>query len=650
MVDTISGLRHHISLLPEKLLNEDEAILIVDDDPSIRQPLRIYLEDQHLAVRDCANAEDMMRILEDDKVALILLDIGLPDTDGRQVLPKLVEKYPDVAIVMLTGLADLKVAMECIREGADDYLSKPAQFNEILFVVRKTLEKRRLIFENRKYQEDLEKAHFRIHVLHQLSLKMNTAYLSTVEVDEILQAILVGITANEGLRFNRAFLAMFNEEMTVLEGRMAIGPDCRDEAGRIWSEIQKREMNFLDIVQDLRLSCASDELEVNKIIQSLRIPVSDKDNILIMAAMERRSIKVTRDNDNIPIPFERRSHSEMFFKEGVPPIREERRARVSEGEESIPVPRDLIELLGEDSFIVVPLFSPSRSFGVIIADNYVTGLPILDSHVNSLELFASQASLAIEHSHLYADMQKKIAELQDVTHELDKNKDMLVEAERYSALGEMAAQLVHAIRNPITSIGGVSRILAKKTSDEEWLKYLDVISKETSRLESILQDLFDFVEHSEIRKEEQKIYPLLRKTLMLVQPTMLKQNISWKIDIPDPEIEVSVDSKQMKQVFLHLVKNAIEAMPNGGKLDIVVRREGENVIIAVLDTGVGISETYLAQARDPFFTTKTYGTGLGLTMVERVINAHGGNFELHSRPSGGMEAKFVLPVGSDVQV
>ena len=125
----------------------------------------------------------------------MLLDIGLPDADGIALLPEIVAAYPGTAVIMLTGMADLDVALNCIRKGADDYLSKPVQFQEILLVVRKVLERRRLLSENLKYQQDLEKAHFRIQLLHQLSLKMNSVYLSTVELDEILQAILVGITA-----------------------------------------------------------------------------------------------------------------------------------------------------------------------------------------------------------------------------------------------------------------------------------------------------------------------------------------------------------------------------------------------------------------------------------------------------------------------
>jgi signal transduction histidine kinase len=281
---------------------------------------------------------------------------------------------------------------------------------------------------------------------------------------------------------------------------------------------------------------------------------------------------------------------------------------------------------------------------VIIADNFVTGLPIDDNAVSSLELFASQASLAIEQSHLYMEMQKKISELEGLNEELDKNKDLLVKAERYSALGHMAAQMVHVIRNPITSIGGISRILSKKIVDPDLSKYLQVMIKETDRLESTLGDLFDFVTHTESRKEIASLYLLIQKTLMLVQGSLNKQAIVVETDLPEPEPMLEMDTRQIRQMLLHLFRNAIEAMPHGGILGIASRTEAGAVHLSISDTGVGIPEVAIAMAMDPFFTTKTYGTGMGLTMVERVVKAHDGKFAMHKLDQGlQVEVKLFLP-------
>ena len=472
MLESVPGL-HHISLAPDKLLAQDEVIVIVDDDAAIREPLRIFLESNGLAVVEAASGQQLRNLFNSTNIALVLLDIGLPDIDGLTLLPQIVNDHPGVGVIMLTGMADLEVALECIRKGADDYLSKPVQFHEILLVSRKVLERRRLIAENFKYQEELEKAHFRIQLLHQLSLKMNSVYLSTVELDEILQAILVGITAEEGLRFNRAFLAIFVDDGEVLQGKLGIGSECREEAGRIWAELREKKLDFLDIVQNIKKSCLNGDTKVTQLIKRLQVPVTDAEHILIKSAMERRSILVEY------------------------------------GQADVPVAEELIELLGEDTFVVVPLFSPRKSLGVIIADHFVTREPIAKELIKSLEIFANQASLAIEHSQLYMEMEDKIDDLKNVTQEMEKNKDLLVEFESYSALGHMSAQLVHVLRNPITSIGGAARILAKKITDEKSLEFVNMIVNETTRLESTLKDLFDFVRQMKVEKKCEPLYPLI---------------------------------------------------------------------------------------------------------------------------------------------
>jgi signal transduction histidine kinase/DNA-binding response OmpR family regulator len=608
MISSVSGLRHNISLSNEQFLVADEVIVILDDDPAIRESLHIYFSEQGLSVISIEKAGDLFPLLESKNVALVLLDIGLPDADGASILPEITEKYPDVAIIMLSGIADIHVAVDCIRKGADDYLTKPVQFNEILHVARRILEKRRLVFENRRYQEDLEQANFRIQFLHQMSLKMNSVYLSTIEVDELLRAILVGITAQEGLRFNRAFLAMFDEEKEELVGRMAIGPDCREEAAHIWTEMKEKQFDLLGIINNIGEQCSIGDQTVNSVVKSLHVPVSQQDHILIKSALERKSYKV----------------------EG--------------GVAETPVSQELITLLDEDNFLVVPLFAPGRSIGVIIADNYVTRRPISESHVSALELFASQASLAIEQSRLRQEMQEKIALLEEVTRELDENKDLLVQSECYSALGQMAAQVVHVIRNPITSIGGVARILSKKVDEtNEWKRFIDVMVKETDRLEVSLTELFDFVSHSEIVKEDCHLNPLLRRTLVLLQTTMSRQGVEWKMDLAEPDPLVHMDVSQIQQIFLNLFRNSIEAMANGGELTLSSIIENGWVRVSVKDTGSGLKGDYWDKAKEPFFTTKTYGTGMGLTMVERYVTSHGGNFSFNQQDVG-LEVQVNLPL------
>lgn len=586
---------------PGELLDNGEVILIVDDYPEIVALLQEFLQDQGLPTITAGSAMELQQAMQSHTVALVILDIGLPDRSGMDLLPELKRNFPDLAIIMLTAVTDLHTALECMREGADDYLTKPVQFTEFYATVRKVLEKRRLTINNRLYQRQIEQANFRISLLHELAMKMNSAYLSMVELDEILQAILIGITADEGLRFNRAFLALFNENGDTLAGKIAIGPACRDEAGRIWHEMEEKDLRINVLIDSIKESCLNADTEVNVIARTLQVSAEDNEHILIRAARSRQSILVTG------------------------------------GKSEYPVPPELIHLLREDTFVIVPLYSPSRSLGVIIADHFVTRQPITEELVKALESFATQASLAIEHCHLYMAMEEKIQQLEAMAYELEKNKDLLVEAERFSALGHMAAQLVHSIRNPITSIGGTARLLARKTEEPERLKFLSVIISETARIETTLEELFSFVKEDLPVRERHPIYPLIRKSLVMFYNALQKQHIVQELILPEPDPTLMVDQHQFRQMLVHLIRNAVEAMPEGGRLTVEAGRDDTHVTIAIRDTGIGFSDLALSRATDPFFTTKTFGTGMGLTVVKRIVKDHNGSLRLHNRPEGGTE-------------
>lgn len=597
---------------PTQLIYPDEVIVVVDDSTDIFILFEDFLSGQGFTVLHAATAADFFQLLHTRKVALALLDIGLPDRSGTEILEDLVLHYPDMAIIMITGTDDLQTALFCLRLGADDYLTKPMRLADLNRAIRITLEKRRLVLDNRLYQQRLEATTFRTQFLHQLNLKMNSAYLNSVELDDVLQAILVGITAGEGLKFNRAFLALFDQDQQVLRGRLAIGPSSWEEAGRVWEGIKIKDLHLNDLIKNFKNSLQDANQEVNRIIRQISIPASDQGHTLIRACAERKSVLVENGQT--------KDH---------------------------PVTHQLLELLQTDTFIIVPLFSPSQSLGVLIADNFITHRPIGEDDIADLEIFTSQASLAIEHSYLYAKMLFKMHELEAVTQELEKNKDMLVEAERYTALGHMSAQLVHAIRNPITSIGGTARLLARKVTDPDILKFLNIMAQDASKIESTLEDLFNFVTEGETQKIMQPLYPLIRKSVMLLYGTMKNQGIKYVLNLSDPGPSLSIDSQKIRQMILHLIRNSIEAMPDGGLLQVDIKQDAENISIIITDSGTGILNGTLAKAADPFFTTKIYGTGMGLTLVKKIVAEHQGSFSLRPGANGGTVATVTLPMGNE---
>lgn len=591
-----------------ELLGPDECVAVVDDSPEIILLLSHYLGSKGFPVVRAGNANEFYHLLATRKIALALLDIELPDQNGNEILKDIVPKYPDLGIIMVTGTTDIQVALECLRHGADDYLIKPVNIKQFIYTVQSTLQKRRLAINSLIFQQELQKTNTRMRFLHHLNLKMNTAYLNTVELRGILQAILVGITSEDGLRFNRAFLTLFNTRTGFLEGQLAIGPPSREEAGKVWSSIKERGLQLDDILEDIKDRSINEDFAVNQIIKTLRVSPDDHDHVLIYSSRTNETIHVQNGKTV-----------------------------------NCRVPEDLIRTLGENSFVVVPLYAPGKALGVMIVDNFVTGAPITDEDISGLKIFASQASLAIEHSRLYEAMVEKIEALELVTQELEKSKDLLIEAERTAAVGHMSAQLLHAIRNPLTSIGGTSRLLAKKVTDQYLINFLNIITQESNKIEAILEDLFSFVEGKELVLEHKPIFSIIRKSVMIYYMVMKQNKIEYTLVMEGPGPSIPVDENKIRQVFLHLVKNCIEAMPSGGTLQITAEENDSFVTILVTDSGPGIPPETLPHVKDPFFTTKTYGNGLGLALVEQILLKHGGSFTIHDGSAGGTVATVTLP-------
>ena len=600
--------QHLKEITPADLLEPGAFVAVVDDSPEVALLLSHYLEKQGLSVVQVGSAAAFENILQTQNIALVLLDIGLPDRNGDELLKEIVPAYPDLGIIMVTGTTDIDIALRCLRQGADDYLTKPIFIKEFARTVINTLRKRRLAINSRRFQKELQSTNSRMQFLHLLNYKMNTAYLNALELHAILKAILIGITADEGLRFNRAFLALENEETQQLEGHIAIGTFSKTEAGQIWESIKQQGIQLNDILNSDLGDTNSSDTNINKIIQSLRVSTTDQDNILIHALRNKKTV-VVHDGQA----------------------------------QNCVVPNSLIEILQQSSFVVVPLYSPSRSFGVIIVDNFVTQTTITPADIFDLEIFASQASLAIEHSYLYEEMARKISELELVTTELEQNKDLLLKAERTITINRISSQLLHALRNPITSIGGTARLLTRKSTDPYTTDFLKIITNETDRIEQTLEDLFSYTEEKELPQTPYRLYAIIRETAFIFYSKFKKYNIKYQLRLDDIGPEISLNENKIRQVFSHLIRNSTEAMIQGGLLEIDAIENEKRVTIIISDSGPGIPEELQQRAMEPFYTTKLYGNGMGLALVKQIITAHNGEFSIENRNPHGLKVTLSLP-------
>ena len=598
---------HPLPLPDQELLADGELIAVVDDLPDVTDLLVHFLQKRGLAAVGVASAAALRQLLAKGQIALTLLDIGLPDADGAALLPEIKEQNPNTAVIMLTAAASLETALDCLRQGADDYLTKPIHLDTLFNTLRRILEKRRLTLRNRQYQEQLEKARRRIERTHNLSIKMNEAYLRIPDLDLLAQAMLTGITAQEGLGFNRAFALLLNENGTQLTGRWAIGPTDQVEGGAIWQRMQAEHLTLDNLLQRLR-TVPPEETPIPRLVRTISLNAEANNNLAAAALSQRRLLLVRQ------------------------------------GKSEYPVPPELLEILREEDFAVAPLYSPERNLGVVIVDYFISRRDFELEKLHALESFLSQASLAIEHGYLYQAVQQKVRELEQITRELHKNKEMLVTAGRYSAVGHMTAQLAHNLRNPMTAIGGTARMLARKLTEPDTQRFLRMMVSEVEKVEKILANLDHYSETIQPVYETVSLSELARNAVRLYQQDMVQQGIAVRYECKPDAPLVEADPKLIQQVLVHLIANAIDAMPEGGTLTLHICPENNGQVVSIQDTGRGISSSILKNVTDPFFTTKTVGTGLGLSLVQRIVQDHGGTLALSNNAAGGAQARIWMPV------
>jgi len=236
--------------------------------------------------------------------------------------------------------------------------------------------------------------------------------------------------------------------------------------------------------------------------------------------------------------------------------------------------------------------------------------------------------------------------------ELKETQEKLIRSERLAAVGELAAQIAHEIRNPLgaisNSVGVLRRDLDLHGDDR---RLLEVVHEETERLESIVADFLRYARPRPIHKTPARVTEILDDLLLLLsQEQLSRSHVRIEKDY-DPDLpEIDIDSAQTREAFWNLLVNAVEAMPEGGELRVSVARSnrgGNFVEVVVADSGKGVSETEQDKIFEPFHTTKADGTGLGLAIVQRVVEAHAGEVEVDSEEGTGSAFRLRFPMSTE---
>ncbi|MDN4071575.1 PAS domain S-box protein [Fictibacillus terranigra] len=226
--------------------------------------------------------------------------------------------------------------------------------------------------------------------------------------------------------------------------------------------------------------------------------------------------------------------------------------------------------------------------------------------------------------------------------ERKKTEEMLRKSDKLSVLGQLAAGVAHEVRNPLTSIKGFLQLLQSKAKDH--YEYYDIMLSEIDRINSIVSEFMVLAKPQVIDMVPTSITGLLHHVISLIETQAILMNVQIYFKAHEDLPLVSCVDSQLKQVFINLLKNAIEAMPDGGNVYISIKTEDDELVVSFKDEGCGIPFEKLPSLGEPFFTTKEKGTGLGLMVCYKIIEDHGGRIQVKSEPGKGSTFKVALPV------
>ncbi|GAB4278541.1 MAG: GAF domain-containing sensor histidine kinase [Candidatus Promineifilaceae bacterium] len=338
------------------------------------------------------------------------------------------------------------------------------------------------------------------------------------------------------------------------------------------------------------------------------------------------------------------------FNEGVPGwVVQHRRHLIIDDTRTDARVHPAVVAAGVLSILAVPLESRNRVVGVLNLFCRSCTHAFDAEALQLAQVFADQAAVFLENARLVGELRQWAAGLErrvvERTRQIEEKQAQVIRAEKLAAVGRLAASVAHEINNPLQAIALHLQLLADESLSSDERRRLDVVQQEFNRIADIVGRLLDFQRPQDGQKQMVNLVAALEHVLALAEKQLQRAGVALTQYIPVDLSPVWAVENQLKQVFLNLILNAAEAMPDGGELTIVACREGDKVLVEFADTGPGLLPEAQARLFEPFYTTKADGSGLGLAVSHEIIVNHGGMILVYSVPGEGATFTVALPVG-----
>jgi two-component system NtrC family sensor kinase len=297
----------------------------------------------------------------------------------------------------------------------------------------------------------------------------------------------------------------------------------------------------------------------------------------------------------------------------------------------------IIETLGLCSVFIAPVTRLNVD-GLLYAGRASKETPFREVDWEMFLLMAGQAAGAMENAWLYE-------ELRDYIRRMEESQNALIRAEKLATAGRLTASIAHEINNPLQAVQNCLHLATRgELTAKKQREYIDLANHELDRLMNTVQRMLDFYRPGSVEHQRVNLKVLLRRVIKLLSPQLTKRNIHLVTRLSTDLPVILAVSSQIEQVFINLILNSYDAMPEGGELKISASRSENLVEVLVQDSGPGISDDYRSRIFEPFVSTKKGGTGLGLTVSYGIIAAHGGTLDLLSDHGPGACFRVSFPV------
>lgn len=431
-----------------------------------------------------------------------------------------------------------------------------------------------------------------IRFLHEIGQVLQ----ASMDLDEVLAMALTAVTSGKGFGLNRAILLLVDPERQLLRGHFAVGPRHREEANRIWQEIASNDYSLEQMGQHFfEQKMVAEKGKFRDLLELLSVPLNRPEHLFVKTLNEQISLRV-----------------DDLYRETA-------------------IDRSQVEALGVRQLLLVPLVSHNNPIGLLLADNIINNQPIGAEDIQSLETFALPVSFAIERAAYYLKLQDQLVQLTEANRRLKEQQNLILRMEKMALVGKLTANIAHSIRNPLTIIGGFARTLSRSTDlDDSRRTYIESIVKEARKLEEVLQEVLTYSESLHPTLDLWDVNQLLTGLYTSLADDLRLHGIDGRLQL-DPGLPLlRIDYKKLSYCLRSIVSNALEAMPNGGSLKLTTRRQDDEALILIADSGLGMDPETLQSALTPFFSTKDQGTGLGLPLCARILEGHGARLEIAS--------------------